>query len=461
MSRSRTLACLLATAAVASACDIPNPGVPLQPNDLSFPIALALAPPQNPLEPSHFVVVAGANYDLRSDEAALISFDLDRIQAELDRRRAIPAGTADSCEDATRECFVGNAEGFVASQVFIDSFASGMAFSPQGDRVYLTVRSAHDLTWVDFDSGTGALSCGQPAGGFSCDEAHRTTLVEEGCARPITLTGDPNAVVAGSISDLTDDPDEAGLDWLLMVQRNGTAALYLDRREGLSRRPVLTHILTGLSLDAINASLEPGTGLTWISTASPIPARAQRTLPLVGVSFDHDRRECSSAFFAGQIQLGGLATGFDSRDVAWSEEGRFAHVLSRLPESVITIDQDGVPLTPGDAPIVDVDAVGFGPSRIASATLPDGEEYLVATCFDARNLYVLRTDPVEVASVVAGFDGPYEVAIDPVRQWAIVADFKTSVVRIVDLAPLTSPEPDDEPAVIIRIGTPRTRLGFP
>jgi hypothetical protein len=453
----RALSCLLAIAAVATACDIPNPGVPLQPGDLSFPIALAVAPPQTPGTPARYVVVVGANYDLRSSQAALMSLDLDRIQAELDRRRGIPAGATDSCEDTSRECFVGNAAGFIASQVFIDSFASGLTMSPHGDRVYLPVRSRADLTWVDFDPATGALSCGNGEG-FACDDAHRTTPVEEGCAgRVVTLTGDPNAVVAG---DLADFGGEAGRDWLVMVQRNGTAALFLDDGTGPTRRPVLTHVLTGLPVDAINASLEPSTGLTWINLASPVSTRAQRVVPLVGVSYDSENPACSAAFFAGRVQLGGVATGFDSRDTAFTQGGRFAHVLSRLPEAILTIDQNGVPLTPGDAAIVDIDAVGFGPSRLTSATV-GGEELLVATCFDARNVWVMHTDPVEVAAVVAGFDGAYEVDIDPVRQWAIVTDFKTSVVRIVDLAPVTSPDPNDQPSIIIRIGTPRTRLGFP
>ena len=203
------------------------------------------------------------------------------------------------------------------------------------------------------------------------------------------------------------------------------------------------------------------TGLTWVNLASPIPQRAVQYIPLVGVSFEQGPgRACSAAFSAGTVGLAGLATGFESRDVAWTQNGRMAHVLSRLPESVITIDQDGVPFGPGTSPIVDVDAVGIGPSRVTSATL-DGQEYLVATAFDARNVTVFRTDPVEVVAVVAGFDGPYEVAIDPVRQWAIVVDFRTSVVRIVDLAPVTSADRTDQASIIIRIGTPRTRLGFP
>jgi hypothetical protein len=459
MFRPPTVSCLLAIAALGTACEIPNPGVPLVAGDLSFPIALALSIPDAPGDPSRYVVIAGSNYDLRSNQAALMSLDLDLIEATLEDRRA--AGGA--CDGLTTECFIGPAADFIPAggQVFIDSYASGLTMSPQGDRVYLPIRSRADLTWVDFDPATGGLSCGDGPGELGCDDAHRTALVEEGCAgRVVTRTGDPTAVVAGAISDLSDHEDETGLDWLVMVQRNGTAALYIDRREGTTRRPVLTHVLTGLPVDAINASLEPGTGLTWIDLASPQPQRAQRVIPRVGVSFDHQDRECAAAFFAGTVQLGGIATGFESRDVAWTQGGRFAHVLSRLPEGIITIDQEGVPLVPGDAAIVDVDAVGFGPSRLATAEI-DGEEILMATCFDARNAWVFRTDPVEVTSVVAGFDGPYEIAIDPVRRWAIVTDFKTSVVRIVDLTAVTSADPNDEPSIIARIGTPRTRLGFP
>ena len=274
----------------------------------------------------------------------------------------------------------------------------------------------------------------------------------------MTLTGDPTGLVAMSLDRFSGNPDDATRDVLLMFQRNGTAALYIDTNaSGTMREPVRTHILTGLPADTINAALEDATGLAWLSTSSPVSTRATRSLSRVSVFYDTEAPHCSQAFAAPGVFLDGLATGFDTRDVTFGSEERYAYVLSRSPESVITIDQDGTPFIQGNAAIVDVDAVGFGPSRMRQITM-DGRDYLVVTSFDGGTVWTMSTRPTRVASVVPGFDGAYELVIDPVRRLAIVADFKTSVIRFIDLAPLV----DGRDAVLLgRVGTPRTHVGFP
>lgn len=473
-------------AAALVGCDIPNPGIAPVPATLNFPIALGLTAPRQD-STSQFLLVVNANYDARYNQGTILSLDMDEIYRRLvdirDHGRS-PDSTPDrghpySCtnpaawDDPNIECQVAEALDVMAgsgpnhdgAEVWIDSFASSIVRSPQGDRFYIPTRGTADLTWIDIDDTTGAIACEQASGSFRCSDRRRHTIADTGCAgRDVSLHGDPTGLVAMRLDTLTGNPADAARDALLMVTRGtpygdgSTAVLYLDSTAlGTAREPVRTHILTGLPPDAINAELEPSSGLAWISTASPVSTRATRVLARVGVFVDPQEEACSQAFAAPSVFLDGLATGFDTRDVAFSSTDRYAYVLSRSPESVITIDQNGTPFIPGNAAIVDVDDVGFGPSRMRRITMA-GQDYLVATCFDGRAVWVMGTQPTRVASIVPGFDGAYELVIDAERQLAIVADFKTSVIRFIDLAPVAH---GHDAVVLGRIGTPRTHVGFP
>lgn len=451
------------------ACEIPNPGIPPAAATLNFPIALGLSPPR-PGGTSQFLLVVSSNYDARYNQGSILSLDMDAIMARFATVRDV--GRAEGCtnpaswDDPSVECQIAvpadvmaGGAGQPGGEVWIDSFASGLVRSPQGDRFYLPTRGTSDLTWIDLDA-NGLIHCDQAPGSLRCADARRTTVAETGCpGRDVTLTGDPSALVAMSLDTLTGLPQDATRDVLLMVQRNGSAALYLDSTAaGIARQPVRTHVLTGLPPDAIHAELERSSSLAWVSTSSPVSTRATRVLARIGVFIDPQNEHCSQAFAAPSVFLDGIATGFDSRDVAFSSgDGRYAYVLSRAPESVITIDQNGTPFIPGNAPIVDVDDVGFGPSRMHRVTL-GGHDFLVVSCFDGRALWILGTDPTQVVSIVPGFDGAFEMVIDAERELAIVADFRTSVIRFVDLSPLVHGR---NAVVLGRVGTPRTHVGFP
>ena len=85
-----------------------------------------------------------------------------------------------------------------------------------------------------------------------------------------------------------------------------------------------------------------------------------------------------------------------------------------------------------------MDEVGLGPSRIERFTLSDGatsRELLLVSCYDARNLWVI--DPrVGALHTIAGFDGPFEMAIDEVSRRAYLVDFRSSFFWVIDLDPL-------------------------
>jgi hypothetical protein len=486
--------CALALAA----CQIPNPGIDPTPATLNFPIALGLAPGPSmsqpgTTDPSRWLIVVSADFDGRYNQGSVFSLDMALVDEHLRQLRnygravdhsGCAAGQTpwsgvasptchDGCMnqaawfDPTVECQIAEPIDLMppGGEAWINSFAAGIARSPQLDRFYLPTRTGADLTWFDVTS-AGAIRCDQPQGSLRCGDRRRTTQIETRCAnRDMTMVGDPTGITVMSLADIAPSaPSASTRDVVVMTMRHGgnpsNAALFIDTPvTGLGREPVRTHVLTNLPSDAINAELEPSTGLTWMNTASPIATRATRLIARIGVAYDDQHPECTQAFAAPSVFLDGVATGFESRDVAFSADplNRFAYVLSRAPEGILTIDQQSQPLIRGGGQIVAVNDVGFGPSRIRPAML-GGREFLITTCFDGRALWAMRTQPTEVASVVPGFDGAFELVIDESRGLAIVADFKTSVVRLVDLAPLIG---GGDAVVLARIGTPRTHVGFP
>ncbi|MBK6580959.1 MAG: hypothetical protein IPG17_33360 [Sandaracinaceae bacterium] len=77
-----------------------------------------------------------------------------------------------------------------------------------------------------------------------------------------------------------------------------------------------------------------------------------------------------------------------------------------------------------------------------------GREFAFVSCFDSRDVYVVDLLTREVAAVMRGMSGPFEFEIDAVRERVYVADFRTSVIRVVDLAPMLACL--DEPGMIDR-----------
>lgn len=424
-------------AALAGCVQVQPPEPP--PGTLLFPIALALVPSPTDGDPAPFLLVANSDYDARFRQGTLQSFDLDRVAAAVD-----------GCPGAERPCIDTDTLGFLTDEVQIGPHASGIALSPRGDRAYLSIRSESDMTWVDIDPATGDFDCGvpeaQPGAIEDCSPLRRTTPIASDCGRDdLVLQGDVVAVVAGSVQDLTGEPADAGLDWSMLVHRTGRASLFVDVLSGPEPVPTLVHVLTNLTPDATNAALDPARNLVWMTTmpapGNAVPSRIVRAeVPLIGVAFDRARPTCSSAFSAGSVSLRGLDTGLDARNVVFSSDGRFAHVLSRTPESFVTLDLEGAPLSAGASLIADVTSVSADPARAAIGTV-DGREIALATSFAFGTISMMDTRTRTSLTPVHGFQGPQDVAIDEVRGLAYVADFRDSVLRVIDLRPIARGEP--------------------
>jgi hypothetical protein len=432
---SRTLllaATGLAGSVLIGGCDLDNAGLPPTPGTLNFPVAVAVTPEEGGRQ---FLLVASSNFDLRYNAGALHSFDLVAMRSAID-----------GCTDVP--CTFEDLSSFMVSEVLIGSYTSGLSVSPRGDRVYLAVRSEVDLTWIDLDAATGALSCegeGQPE---ACADRRRTTEIASTCGRTPVLSGDPVGVVSGRASDIGGAAD---LDYVVMVHRNGRASLFVDRLVGGAPEPILTHTTDGLPLDIVNVSFEPSSQLVWTHTASIVGTRQTRDIGFAGVAYDAATPECSSVFSAGRLPLRGVDDALDTRDSTFSADGTHAFVLARRPEAILTLDLESQPLFPGEAAVDRVSHVGIAPSRLERVDV-GSRTVLAATCFDDRKVWFVDGDTGATAGAVPGFQGPYELAVDATAELVWVVDFRDSVLRAIDTSPLADGR---EPRLVATFGRVR------
>ena len=396
---------------------------------LRFPTAVAVT------SDNRFILVASSNFDLRYDAGALHSFDLAAMRAAIDGCAAVPC----TFEDLSR---------FMVSEVLVGSHTSGLALSPRGDRVYLAVRSEVDLTWIDIDPETGGLSCEGAGRPEVCAAHRRTTETASSCGRTPVLSGDPIGVVAGRAEDLGGAP---GLDYILMFHRNGRASLFVDRLVGSASEPVLTHTTDGLPLDIVNVSFDASSDLVWTHSASIVGTRPTRDIGFAGVAYDAATPECSSVFSAGRLPLRGVDDALDTRDATFSADGSRAFVLARRPEAILTIDLESQPLFPSEAAIDRVSHVGIAPSRLERVDV-GARTVLAATCFDDGEVWFVDAETGATAGVVPGFHGAYDLAVDRPAQLAWVVDFRDSVLRAIDTAPLADGR---EPRLVATFGRVR------
>ncbi|MFW6031724.1 MAG: hypothetical protein ACOC9T_03965, partial [Myxococcota bacterium] len=154
-----------------------NPGEDPRPGRLNFPIAMERLDRTGD-GMSDQLLVANANFDLGYNRGTLQSYDIDRLlDCAQDCRFSegcvivppeVGTGAADGLVIDAAEC-----DGLTPEEVLIGSFASGLALTPDENRVYLPVRSDSNLTWVDIDS-EGQFACGgEPGVRHECTDAFR------------------------------------------------------------------------------------------------------------------------------------------------------------------------------------------------------------------------------------------------------------------------------------------------
>ncbi|MEM7607772.1 MAG: hypothetical protein AAF411_20655, partial [Myxococcota bacterium] len=378
--------------------------------------------------------------------------------------------------------------GVLTSEVFIGSFASGIAVAETpsgGERVYLSVRSDADLTFVDVND-AGGMNCGAD-GGFEsslvgdprrhrCANANRESDQSLAEAQDITLPSDPVALATGPLEELG-GPAGFG-QYVVTAHRGGRMSLFVvEANGGLLGTPFLVNVLEGLPRELVTVSLEPS--FDGLPRRLWVPNALAPEISRVGVALDASPRDVTrsylydagAAFLAG-VDTGGAGVG-DTRALRFDpREGvRRAYVLSRRPRALLSVDlsEDNAILE-----VRDIMEVGIGPSRLEVRRFEDSDRTLAfVSCFDTRDVYVLDVDQGRLVGIVRGLGGAFELAFseasdnpDEDANLLYVVDFQASIVRVLDLEPMfecldnvSEFDPDREcsPEPLGFLGRPNTR----
>ncbi len=433
-------------AATCLGCGLDNPGLDPPAGTLNFPIAIGLMPPAAPGEPASTLFVVSSNFDLHYNAGSVLAYDLQKLDDRIEAERSAGHAEPIAIDDATALLVEGGGE------VRIGSYAAGLAVSPTGRRLYVPVRSDGDLTFVDVDA-SGALHCGGNGAAPRCDDFHSRGDDALANDRGIVLPSEPVGLTAGSLETDFGGPAGSG-DYVLVADRSGRVSLFLDRAApGDAVAPMLVHVATGFADGLSGIAFDPG------SNTAFMPGSGTNEIGRAGIALDTraGMLERSFVYAAGSLRLTGLSDGLDSRAIAFEPPGpgapHRAFVASRRPEALLVLDLDRDGMNPGEAAISRVIEVGAGPARIAVARFGSPPRtFVFVSCFDGRELYAVDADDGELAAVVRGLSGPFEVAVDPVRGRLYVGDFGSSVVRVIDIEQL----PLDGPArLIATLGKPR------
>ena len=435
-----------------------NPGAPPPEGLLLSPIAVAMQQPEVGA-PTHLMVL-NSNFNLRYNSGSLQNYDLAVMNQAIDEACVAPhagltdeecretegCAVAENCvivpdglddvDDAGGQLLITRRAGLITGEVRVSSYGSTIALNAAGDRAYLGIRSDADITYVDVDVASGGLTCGERADVVHrCGDAFRHTDQSLAQARDIELPPDPLGINVRPLEDLV--AGETG-SALLVVHRSGAVSYLIDRGDGVT----LVDTLTGLGDELLAASFGPDQRIWVPSAVSPLLTR-------VGVTLDgvaDDVAEDGLVYNAGFARVVGV-TGdgsLDARGVGFDSEGNTL-VLTRSPGSLVVADGGIRP--DGTLSVLASIEIGVGPSRMKVVTLR-GREYVFVSCFDSRDVYIVDLLTRELTAVVRGMSGPFEFEIDVVRERAYVADFRTSVIRVVDLVPMLSCA--DEPGMTDR-----------
>ena len=496
---------LCAALAFALACDLNNPGDAPPEGTLYFPTALALSGDGDGA-PDH-LYVANSNFDLRFNAGSVQAFDLDAIgevittceacigraeQAQTECRDACASGdcvqvpdagldlerTCDAClelcDDARAaddeacgyddgKCFVDPVDETIrVGEERVESFATAIVPSRDGALLFVVGREDDGLTFVPADgSAPDVLDCG--AGAAPC--AKRSTRAD---ADLPDWPGDPVDLLTGPLSDWGDTTLTG--DYVLVAHRGGAVSLFVERSEAGERGFVWTDTLTlfsaqsGVQLTGIARDPQSGLAhLTLLRSARGVVATG-KLLARVGVVLDDDP-ERASLYDAGALALEGVDVSTDTRAIAFVDPiaqssaalaGVRALVVARLPTSLLLVAVDPSHNEVGRARVQRITEVGSGATRLVTGTL-GGTPVAIVSCFDSREVFVIDLESGFARSIVRNLSGPFEIVLDEARQRLYAADFRSSVIRVLDLAPVLAPDASGETSarLVATLGAPR------
>jgi hypothetical protein len=433
MRRSATtfLCSLLISAGFgASGCNLDNPGDDPPKGTIYLPTGMLLSAAAPDVAPRYLYVV-NSNFDLRYNSGSLQAFDLDKLESAVTE-----------CETPGPECEI-DPQAVLKDEVLVPSLASYIAPSSGFERLYVATRTETNLTFVDVrEDDDNVLDCEDHD--RRCAKSYASYKDPLADKRDLELPREAVGIVAGKAEDFlpSADPPQSG-EFVLVAHRGGEVSLFLDQLDtaNLQLQDVLTLMEGSQPLKEPTAiAFDPVTRLAYVTiyARGTVEISGKKLVARVGLA-SGDSEHPAVLYDADTISLEGVSTGRDTRALI-SNPARpgEALVVSRIPNSLLWVDitsaLDGEGL-PTQGIVRRTAAVGRGPSRVIVGKLVD-RTLAIVSCFDSRQIYIMDAVTSEVLSIVHNFSGPFELALDASRKRLYVADFRSSVVRVLDLSPL-------------------------
>jgi DNA-binding beta-propeller fold protein YncE len=383
-------------------------------------------------------------------------------------RRTLCDGRTTNPEDESACCFGAQSalDKLRSSEVLIDSYASGLALSADGKHLYVPVRGQTRLVYLDVDGERGGLGCGDAK--KRCERGPGLGTKAE--VEDREFAPQPTAIVTGTFEQLGAQQRQSE-GFVATAHERGAVSLFHIASSG---RPELIDVMQTGGQRVVSLSKDENSQLLFVSsTAANVVLRvgAQRPSEL-RMSATPMPDEPLRLYATSSIVFSGPSQSGDIRDVlsdsrprqAGQPERVFALVrgtglpVANYIQSVAFLELSGNNADGRFARVVDLVRVGTGPSKLEQVEL-GGRHLLFASCYDEGSIYVIDTDTHEIVTVIREVSGPFEMQPDARRQLLYVADFRASVVRVVDLHGLVD-RAAPPPRIVATLGAPTFRGGI-
>jgi len=448
----------LALTATSIGCELENPGDEPPVGNLYFPNALALSN-EGPGVAPRFLFVASTNFDLRYTAGALHAFSLDAMDEVIG-----------DCDELGAESCIVEVNDVLADEVFIPTYATALAIDPDGKRILVSSRTEDRLSIVDvdLDADDAALDGSNPVASrlLGCEAASSrscgsgtTAGLDFVTAERLDQPDAPSDLIVGRLSDLTGDADDDARDYVATAHQRGAVSLYVDNGDpdGDAESLQLAAVIEGLGGKPTSIARDPVSGLLHVTILG-------NQLLRLGISVDPNSRPRDIRLFnASSVQLtGGSLSAL--RSIAFLNEPigigvgpdqSQALIIANNPSALVLAN-----VTPGagstlTGSVQRIAEIGGGGAKLALGSI-GGRPLAAVSCLDGRSIYIVDLTSMETRAVVPNLSGPYGVAFDEARARLYVTDFRSSVVRIVDLSQLASPDAAPESVrVVATLGRPR------
>ena len=439
-------------------CNLDNPGDAPPRATLYFPNGLALSPHADDAQ-ARYLYVVNSDFDLRYNAGTVQAYSLDAIDKKLAACKTKGAG----CTIAPGDVLV--------DEVAIAPFSTGLATSPSGDRLLITTRTSDNLPYVHADptaDGDDVLRC--DGGGARCGLEAESGPDRYQDSASLAWPDSPVSVTSGRLSDWIDDPDFApdgdADEYAMTAHRSGQMSLFIEHDGELT----LTDVQDRIAVGATDLAYDDQSGFLYateyLATQPRALARFGITIPSIDGALDPLG---AYVYDAGGVVLQPVDIFRDTRGITFMPplpgQGAMlatpnALIAAQNPSSLVLADvthaDDGERGSnfPRIARVKGMTELGFGASRVVSAVV-DGVPIAIVASFDARELALIDLRTMLTRSVIPNLSGPFAVALDPVRQRVYCTDFRSSVIRILDIAPALDPDNADPVEVVATLGSPR------